>query len=411
MKNRLIIAVLFISANIFASGGSTYTRFGIGDLLFSHSAAQLSLGGIGTSLNSSKYVNTVNPASIFNIEFTRFGGGLISNSHNIDDGLNSALYSKVLFSGFHLALPVEKDLGIGFMLGMEPYSTVNYSIENSVDDTFGQYTELFEGSGGISKIFIGISYVLPGEIPFGITFDYYTGNIKYNSYFNYADSLGYLDSRFTNESKYKGLGTTLGLQSPDLAEIFDLEGFSNFRLGAFYEIHFPMNTDSLFYAQTSVGSNTLESDNFKTDIPAKLGVGLSFTLQNKYIFLFDYLNQPWSNYEKNGFKSPYLRNLSRYSLGFEYGDQSKRFASFWELIKYRCGLSYEQSQYEVNGEGIDQFGIHAGFSFPLGLSNSVDIGFMYGIRGKTDNNLLKENILQASFSLNFGELWFIRQDR
>ena len=27
------------------------------------------------------------------------------------------------------------------------------------------------------------------------------------------------------------------------------------------------------------------------------------------------------------------------------------------------------------------------------------------------HNQLKENILQATFSVNFGELWFVRQDR
>ncbi len=40
----------------------------------------------------------------------------------------------------------------------------------------------------------------------------------------------------------------------------------------------------------------------------------------------------------------------------------------------------------------------------------MDIGLMYGIRGTKDSNLAKENIFQASFSLNFGELWFVRRE-
>ena len=51
------------------------------------------------------------------------------------------------------------------------------------------------------------------------------------------------------------------------------------------------------------------------------------------------------------------------------------------------------------------------FRYLLGSENSIDIGLMYGIRGTNDSNLAKENIIQASFSLNFGELWFIRRER
>ena len=279
MKNKFLVFAIFImTSNLFASGGSLYTRYGIGDLYFSHSAAQLSLGGIGIALNSGKFINTANPASIFNLEYTRLGGGIISTSQSIDDGINNALYSKVVFSGFHMAFPVERDLGMGFILGIEPYSKVSYSIENESENTLGGYSEYYEGSGGLSKIFFGLSYMLPGDIPFGVTFDYYTGNIKYLSQYDYADSIGFLDSYFTNESKYKGLGTTFGLQSPDLAQVFELEGISNFRIGMSYELHFPMNTDSSFYARTSIGSNVIESDNVKTDIPAKLGIGFSITL-------------------------------------------------------------------------------------------------------------------------------------
>ncbi len=69
------------------------------------------------------------------------------------------------------------------------------------------------------------------------------------------------------------------------------------------------------------------------------------------------------------------------------------------------------TQYTFKGEDINQFGVHTGISFPLGFDNSIDVGLMYGIRGTTNQNLLKENIFQATFSVNFGELWFVRQDR
>ena len=71
--------------------------------------------------------------------------------------------------------------------------------------------------GGISKIFFGFSYLLPFDIAIGATFDYYTGNIQYSSSYFYEESPDLTNSYFINEFKYKGLGTTLGLESPDLS--------------------------------------------------------------------------------------------------------------------------------------------------------------------------------------------------
>ena len=414
MKNKiiiLIVALTFASQN-FAQGGSVYSRFGIGDLYHTNNAMQISLGGLGTSIINKLYVNTNNPASIYQINNTKFGISLNSNVSLLDDGISNATYSNVTFSGFHVAFPIKESLGIGFILGMKPYSSVQYEIDQSGSlPNTDISNESYKGSGGLSKVFIGFSTLLPLDLALGVTFDYYTGNIQYSATSSYVDSSGFYDSNFINEFKYKGLGATIGLESPDLAQIFNMNGISNFRLGLTYEVSGAINTDSAKVVRTTIGESTFNSSKFDTKIPFKLGAGLNFIINNKYLLVLDYLYQPWSKYEQNGLKSNSLRDLSRYSFGIEYGDQTKRFASFWELIKYRCGLSYEQSQYQINGEGINQLGIHAGFAFPLGLDNSIDIGLMYGIRGTNDSNLLKEKIIQASFSINLGEFWFIRRER
>jgi hypothetical protein len=413
MKNKkYFLFALIITTQLFASGGSLYTRYGIGDLNHSGSAIQLSLGGLGIALNDSRYINTHNPATLFDIKDTRFGAGVSSNTSFLNDGVTDATYSHVKFSGFHIAFPIKESLGMGFILGMAPYSVTNYNVINSVNSSIGDnFDETFEGAGGISKVFLGVSYLLPADIAFGATFDYYTGNVQYKSSYSYVDSSGLFDSYFIDEYKYKGLGVTLGLESPDLSKVFGINEITNFRLGATYEISGAINTTNSVLARTTIGDKIFKSSDIETNLPAKLGIGLNLTLSDKYLLILDYLYQPWSKYEQNNQKSEYLRDLTRYSLGFELGQQTKRFATFWELVKFRGGLSYEQSQYEIGVEGINQIGFHTGISIPLGLENSIDIGLMYGIRGTTDFNLLKENILQASFSLNFGELWFVRRER
>lgn len=417
IKTILIVTVLFGNIfSIYCSGGSLYTRYGLGDLYFSNSSRPIALGGLGTALLNSKYLNTNNPATIFNIKNTKFGASLNSNLLFLDDNISTATYSQVRFSGFHIAFPVKESLGMGFIFGMTPYSVVNYEVnglnvnQNSFIDA-ESFDESFSGSGGISKLFLGVSTILPFNFALGATFDYYTGDIQYKSSYIYPDSVELTNSVFTNEYRYKGLGGTIGLLSPDIAEVLEFENISNFRLGFTYEFSGNISTDTNSLASTSLGESTFDNGNLITKIPSKISLGLSFTINNQYVIVADYLYQPWSKYEKNGVNSQYLRDVNRYSIGIEKGDQIKRFATFWELIKYRGGLSFEQSQYIFNGEGINTFGIHAGIAFPLGLENSIDIGLMYGIRGTTKTNLVKENIIQATFSLNFGELWFIRRER
>ena len=94
-KILLIIGLFSFATTMFGSGGSIYTRYGIGDLYFSNSAFKLSMGGVGTSLITMNEVNINNPASLFNVKNTRFNAGMVTNLSYIDDGLENALYSNI----------------------------------------------------------------------------------------------------------------------------------------------------------------------------------------------------------------------------------------------------------------------------------------------------------------------------
>lgn len=412
MKKNLKIFLLIISfGNIFASGGTIYTRYGVGDLYYYNTAAKLSLGSVGTAILSNDLINLNNPAAWGAITDTKLGLNLLTNLSSISSEASSANFSEVKFAGFQLGMPVERDLGIGFVFGLTPYSTINYDISNKfLEGQENSYIQDFKGTGGLSKIFFGFSTLLPLNFSFGATFEYYTGNSKYDTQIVYDDSSDFSDSYFTSEMKYKGLGSTIGILTPNLSNVFGSENIKNLRLGLSYEFGSKLNTDSSSYATTSLGKKIFGSKSFKSEIPAKLSAGLYLSF-SKFNIIIDYLNQPWSEFTQNDNKMENLKDLNRYSFGVEYDQQVKKFATFWELVKYRFGLSYEQSQYKFYGEEINQFAVHSGISFPLGTENSIDLGLMYGIRGTTKNSLLKENIFQASFSINFGELWFVRQDR
>ena len=61
----------------------------------------------------------------------------------------------------------------------------------------------------------------------------------------------------------------------------------------------------------------------------------------------------------------------------------------------------------VNDERIREFGISFGVGLPMGNSfNNINVGFEYGQRGTTNQNLIKENFVSFNFSLSLNDRWF-----
>ncbi len=410
-KNSIISLLLILSVQIVAQSNSVYTRYGLGDMQFASSAQNFSVGGFGFAVSDSKYINSSNPATLSLLNTTRFEAGVVSTGANVSDNVSSAFYSKTKFSGFLLGFPLQKDFGIGFVLGIVPYSDVNYKVSKTLEsEEFGKYSTEFTGKGEISKLYFGVSYKLPFEFALGATFEYLLGNNDYSSLLKF-DNSEFTNSNFNYNYKYRGLGTTLGLLTPDIAKILKSKSFSDLRIALTYNIFGDLNTDTTLSTFTSIGNNDIQKGTTKTKLPSQLGFGLSFKYNSKYRFNLDYFYQPWQRFGSNTLNNNNLQDIKRYSLGMEYTKATKKFGSFWELVKYRGGLSYEQTQYTINGNSINQLSFYGGISLPLGIKNSIDIGIMYGMRGNTDNGLTKENIIKAVFSLNLGELWFVRRER
>ena len=272
------------------------------------------------------------------------------------------------------------------------------------------YYYTFSGTGGLSKIFISSSYRTPFDITVGASFNYYFGNLNYNSTVNFSDNSSY-KAVYLRKYSPSGLGTTIGLLSPDMADILKSKNITEFRIGASVNYTANLRTDTILIGNSSYKTDTLGEATVKMKIPVRISTGLSFILSNKYLFSVDFLYQPWSNFKFNGTKSAYLRNASKISAGFEYRPVYTSGNSFWEQIMLRAGLSYEKTQYIINGEGINQFSVSGGFSIPVTLENDIDIGLEYAIRGSKKDALYKENIYKLNVSLALGDLWFIRRER
>ncbi|MCH8941385.1 MAG: hypothetical protein IIA48_02925 [Bacteroidetes bacterium] len=411
-RNYIIVLILLIQLVIPAQTSSNYTRFGVGEIVYSYSARNLGLGGLGVSVANGNYISLINPASLTKIELTRVEFGANLNGLFLSDNSNSGFYSSGGFDGISLAFPVSTANGITLSMGLLPFSNVNYlNVEttNPSSDISERFVTTYEGSGSLSKLFLGTSLKLPFDLSLGVTMDYYFGNITYFSRIEFTNNVSMRSSEFNNKRRPGGFGSTIGIITPDIAKLFSSNTLSDFRLGFSVNLFSDLSTDTLLIRTSVLGIDTLSNENVNMHLPTRIFAGMSFIVNKEYLFTFDYTAQKWTNYTFNGLKSSNLQDSYRYSIGIEHDNQNKRSVFNKEHMVWRLGVSYEKTLYEFNGEGINHLAFYTGLSLPLSLKNSLDFGLEYSIRGTTSSNLIKEKRIKFSVGFSLGELWFVRR--
>ena len=410
LKYYLPLLLLLTNLSV-AQRTSTHTRYGVGDIYYSYSARTLSMGHSGTAMLNSDYVEVLNPASWSSLSKVRFELSFAYDELRLSNSGETKYYGDGLFKGVTFGFPISEVHRIALAFGVVPYSRINYEVsENIIDSVTGNYNTTYLGKGGLSKIFIGSTYQLPGELLIGATLEYYFGNIKYNSKLAFENT-SYFPSEYELNYAPKGLGTTIGLITPDLSGLLDSSLISNLRLGLSTNIVGKLNTDTSFVSTSSSLVDTISTGKTKMEVPLRLNLGLHITFVNVYNIAVDYFYQPWTEFKLSEINQSNLSDVHRISLGFEYRPQRVPGVSFWEQIMFRAGLSYEMSQYNFNGNELKQYSVFGGFALPLSPENTVDLGFEYSVRGTKEDNLLEENFLRINFGVSFGDIWFIRYDK
>ncbi len=407
--NYIISLIVFIAQfSLFAQNSSTYSRLGIGDMSYNYSAVQLGMGQLGAAVSGDHNINILNPAGWNNFMLTRVDFGFNYSGLFLSGNSSSTYYGKGKFNGFTFAFPVSRAYGIGVAMGLIPYSDISYTVaQNYIVDNTQNYNVTYEGSGGLSKLFIGSSYRLPFGLNIGAALNYYFGTMNYNSTVNFNSGKN-VQAEYKKTYNPSGLGSTVGLISPDFSSIFNSKKVTDFRIGLALDMTGNLKTDTLLVSSSNISIDTLGKGAVKMKIPFRLDAGLSLHLKDSYLLTLDYLYQPWNNYSLNNIHSTYLRSATKISVGFQFVPVYSPELSFWEQFSWRAGLSFEKTQYSINGTGINQYSVSGGFSLPLSFANTLDVGIQYSIRGTTRTNLFKENTVKLDVGISLGELWFIR---
>ncbi len=410
LKYFLTLFILMSTLSL-AQRTSTYTRYGLGDIYYSYSARTLSMGHAGSAMINKDYIELLNPASWSNLSMTRIEFSFAYDELRLSNQDQIKYYGDGVFKGFTFAFPVSKEYGIGIAMGIAPYTRINYEVQEKVtDESTGNYTTTYQGKGGLSKVFIGSTYTLPINLILGATLEYYFGNINYTSKVQF-DNTSLFPAEYELTYGPTGFGTTIGLITPDMSGLFNSGSISNFRLGLSANLISKLDTDTSFISSSSTITDSIGSGKTKMKVPTRLNVGLHIAFINVYNIVLDYFYQPWTQFKLSNVNQLNMNDVHKISLGFEYTPQRVPGISFWEQIMLRAGLSYELSQYKVNGKDLNQYSFFGGFGLPLSEDNSLDFGIEYSVRGKTEENLMQEQFFKFNLGISFGELWFIRYEK
>ena len=406
------IGILLITARVEAgSGGSVYSRFGIGDLSRTTSPELYGLGGTGLAVSPIGSVNDMNPAAWAGIGKVRFSAGAVYEGFSTTDGSSSVYLAATRFDGLTFAIPISPDNGITFASGLIPYSRVNYNIVVPETQSGLDYTMTYRGNGGISRAFAGFSATITTGFHAAARFEYLFGTLSYSMTQAFGTS-SYSGASLVRSENVSGFGSTVGVLLDGLGAVLGMAEDRSLALGlTFSPATYPTSETERVYRYGATPSpsppDSISEGERSFRLPFSFGSGLSYNSPNLLLAL-DARYQEWG---RTGFETPAgvrLRNSVRLSAGARISRSADPNLSSSRRVTYAFGLFHESGCLEVNNTPIRENGITAGISFPILNETRLSFAASFSLRGSTDNLLQEDKIFRISASMDIAELWFQR---
>lgn len=424
IKKCLVLFTLLISTSFLAqrTSLSPYSFFGIGEEFSPVTVEQAGMGGIGVAFSHYKYLNFTNPAAIANLRYTTYGFGGTHKELKLKSATSTQSSALTTFNYVGIGFPIGKKAGFG--VGIQPVSSVGYELENTILDANGDITELslFEGNGGVNRIYFNLGFLLFKDLALGAKASFNFGNIN-NTIIDQRVGLS-LGTKYEEITQVRGSAIQLGAQYKKAVKD-DL----TITAGAAVKLSNEMrvNGDDYLYSVILLGAAQIPRDTLSTSgisgtfqMPLKSTLGIGIGKTDKWYAGVEYETQ--DAYQTAGFLSTTntafrYGNSNRIGIGGFYIPKINSISSYFDRITYRFGIRMENTGLLVDGSGtnsnfseIKDFGISFGLGIPLKRLSTMNVGFEYGKRGTTDNNLIQENYFNLRLSLSLTDVnWFIKR--
>ena len=410
-KLSAFLFLLFLSISVYSQQTTTspYSRFGLGDFKMQFSPVFNSLGGGGYAINKSDIINPLSPAtySSFKSNSFIFSTGINNEVVDIQSISQNQTTSNVSLSHIVFGFPLTKKIGSSF--GIIPFSSIGYSMENR--DEINQADMIYNGDGGLSKVYLGGAIELHPNFSIGANASYLFGGLNRRKKLEFDDETIF-NSRSNSLININGLYYEIGA-------IFSkkIEEKSNISIALNTSNSSEINAKRSNLVETFQysGNNEIVKDTFVNSIekgsmtlPKYTNFGLAYS-KDKWLFIIDYSTQSWSDYSLFD-ESDSLVNSQRVSSGIQYTPDISSVSQLYKRCHYRFGISVNTTPLQINNTQLEDKSFSFGIGVPIKKNKSTyDFSIILGQRGTTDNSLLKENYVNIGLSMTFEGIWFVKQ--
>ncbi len=406
-KFILITILLFLGVEMVqATGGSAYSRFGVGERLFTGSVRSMGMGGAGIALRGAGSLNLTNPAVWSDLQVVQFTGSLYYENINFDDGRNTGGIGTGSINGATLAMPVMPSRGVTLTLGFAPMSRVGYNIETTREIENGFQTTKHQGSGGITNLYAGTSYRFNRNLSIGAMALYRMGVLNYE-WDNQFSLPGYSPGYTFRELDINGVAGHFGINFSGLLPARQENRPGPLTIGLIFTTPSNLEVDEAKTISYDIGVDTTMTQTGTIELPYSAGIGVSYNIDRRNTVAFDVRYEPWEDFRIFGNPDNQLRNSYRIGAGWEREGRHEIGSGFFERTTFRLGFVYNASYFNIRETPINETLFSFGMGIPLSGIAVLDIGAQYGLRGTTDNNLQQDTIFRIYFSLNLFERWFV----
>ncbi len=426
----LTIALTLFSQQVGVN--SPYGRYGYGLLSNQTFGASEAMGGISYGIRRSQQVNPGNPASYSKLDTLTFvfDFGVSGQYSRLGDGVNNQNFWNGNFDYVAIQFPIIKKIGAS--AGLIPFSKTGYNFGQS--KTAGVvYDEIFRGNGGLSQVYLGLSYEPIKYVSIGANINYLFGSFNYSNVTVPRSSSSATIAEDKKAYSIRDINYDLGLQ---LTMPIDRE--SSVTLGAVFTPKLTTKSDvhltkMMFIADPYTNPGLAPSEILRDDtlyaqsfqLPNTFGLGVTYSNKNILVGLdgtlqqwhkMDYPNELDGLNVNDRFNNSYLVNA-----GFEYIiDPYSR--NFFQRVRFRAGLSYGNSYINTNINDVStgnsmgvgsfkEYGASVGLGLPFrdlmtGRVSLINIGFSYNTQRPDAPGMIKQDMFKVSLNMNINEFWF-----
>ena len=435
----LLIAFLATASVAFAQNTGTnspYGRYGFGILSNPAIGASEAMGGISYGLRRSQGVNPGNPASFSALDTLTFifDFGVSVQQARMSDGINQRNFFNGNLDYVAIQFPLWRNMGAS--VGLLPFSRVGYNFGAVRPYEATQFSEVYRGTGGLSRVYAGAAWELFDNFSVGANVSFLFGSFTHT-----RTGSPLIPNALVSQSRdfysIRALRYDIGVQ-----QTIPLSPNRWLTFGAVYTPRISTTSDVIesrmqFISDPFQNPWQLPMDVFPSDtirgasfqLPHQLGAGFTFNTNNLVvgldgeIQLWDGLNYPDALDQLT--RDSRFNNTFRLATGIEYV-RNPIGQHFRERIRVRGGLSFGNSYTNVrvyNPQTFDFLGTGSfreyGATFGVGLPfrdfmsgrvSMINIGLSYTRKQPTREFMIAQDMFMISVNMNINELWF-RQHR